>query len=66
MRRVTWCTVLSGEFFPSHVFCGTNLTGKTWSADKDHLGQNDRQLTLYTLVNVVGPSDFSSNAFLTT
>jgi len=39
-----------------HVFCGAILTDKTWSADKDHLGQNDRQLKLYTLVNFVRPS----------
>ena len=55
-QRVMWCAVLSGENFHSHVFCGAILTGKTWSADKDHLGQNDRQLKLYTLINFVGPS----------
>ena len=31
------------------------LTGKTtWSADNDHLDQNDRKLKLNTLVNFVG------------
>ncbi len=39
-----------------HVFCGAILTNKTWLADKDHLGQNDRQLKLYTLIIFVGPS----------
>ena len=55
-QRDMRCMVLSGENFHSHVFCGAILTGKTWSANKDHLGQNDRQLKLYTLINFVGPS----------
>ena len=36
------------------VACDVILTGKTWSADVDHLGQNDRKLKLNTLVNFVG------------
>jgi len=44
------------SFFTCDVFCGAILTGKTWSVDKDHLGQNDRQLKFYTLINFVGLS----------
>ncbi len=38
-------------------FYGAILTGKTWSADKDHLGQNDCQLTLHTLMHFVEASN---------
>ncbi len=37
-------------------FFGAILTGKTWSAD-DPTGQNDRQLTLHTLMHFVGMSN---------
>jgi hypothetical protein len=30
------------------------LTGKTWSADNDPTGENERQLTLHTLMHFVG------------
>ena len=30
------------------------LTGKTWSADDNHLDQNDRLLNLNMLINFVG------------
>jgi hypothetical protein len=33
----------------SHFYCAI-LTGKTWSADDEPTGQNDRQLTLHTLM----------------
>ncbi len=33
---------------------GTSLTGKTWSADHDHLGQNDGSLELNIMLNLVG------------
>jgi hypothetical protein len=36
------------------VACDVILTGKTWLADVDHLGQNDRKLKLNMLVNFVG------------
>ena len=35
-----------GVFSHSRLLWRAFVTGKTWSADKDHLGQNDRQLTL--------------------
>ena len=37
-------------------YAGPNLTGKTWSADHDHLGQNDRDrpLKLNMMLNLVG------------
>ena len=37
------------------------LTGKTCSADDDHLGQNDRELKLHTLINFVGMTVFNNN-----
>ncbi len=33
------------------VACDAILTDKTWLADVDHLGQNDRKLKLNMLVN---------------
>ena len=40
--------------YDTKLACDVILTGKTWSADVDHLGQNDRKLNLNTLVNFVG------------
>jgi hypothetical protein len=39
---------------PTEVACDTILTGKTWLAEIDPLGQNDRKLKLNMLVNFVG------------
>ena len=39
-----------------YVFSCAILTIKTWLENKDHLGQNDRQLKLYTIINFVGSS----------
>ena len=36
------------------IACDAISTGKTWSADVDHLGQNDCKLKLNSLVNFVG------------
>ena len=36
------------------VACDAFLTGKTWFAGVDHLGQNDSKLKLNMLVNFVG------------
>jgi hypothetical protein len=41
---------------------GAILTGKTWLADDDPTGQNDRQLTLHTLMHFVGALQYSPNA----
>jgi hypothetical protein len=38
-------------------FYGAILTGKTWSANDNPTGQNDRQLTLHTLMHFVGASN---------
>ena len=46
------CLVVSTH--TRNVFSGAVLTAKTQSAYKDHLGQNDRQLKLYTKLNFVG------------
>jgi hypothetical protein len=55
----------SCHFFACHVFYGTILTGKTWSANKDHLGQNDCQLMLYA-DKLCWAEPFSSKASLST
>ena len=38
-------------------FFGAILTGKTWSDDDSPIEQNDRQLTVHTLMHFVGTSD---------
>ncbi len=38
-------------------FDGAILTGKTWSADDNPIGQNDRQLKLNTLMHFVGTNN---------
>jgi hypothetical protein len=39
------------------TFFDAILTGKTWSADDDPIGQNDRQLKLNTLMHFVGTNN---------
>jgi hypothetical protein len=41
---------------PKH-FYGSILTGKTWSADDNPIGENDRQLKLNTLMHFVGTNN---------
>ena len=45
-------TLARYDFYPAI------LTGKTCSADDDHLGQKDRMLKLHTLINFVGMGHF--------
>ncbi len=66
--RVWWKSTRGNENVPQNVNISRNqrildinvsaaLTGKTWSADDDPTGQNDRQLTLHTLMHFVGMSN---------
>ena len=45
---------------------GAILTGKTWLADDDPTGQNDRQRTLHMLMHFVGALQYSPNAHYST
>ncbi len=53
-QRSHACSVREGRQLMRLGIYGGILTGKTWLADANYLGQNDHLLKLHTLINFVG------------
>ena len=56
MPADTRCDVLGGENFCMSCLSWHNIDLKDLVAQQGPLGQNDRQLKLYILIDFVGPS----------